>query len=76
MKKRPVLIEANFSKLYPNKWMPLYSQVTFSNIRYSEALKNGKRQSKIMDAVMRLENIEEKWESEEVINTILEKLDQ
>ena len=69
-------IEANFSKLYPNKWMPLYSQVTFSNIRYSEALKNGKRQSKIMDAVMQMENIEEKWESEEVINTILEKLDQ
>ena len=67
-------IEAKFSKLYPEKWLPLYSQVTFSNIRYSEALQNGKDQSKIMDEVMKMSDIEEKWDSEEVINKILEQL--
>ena len=30
-------IEGLFSKTYPDKWMPLYSQVSFSNIRYSDA---------------------------------------
>ncbi len=67
-------IEAKFSSLYPDKWLPLYSQVTFSNIRYSEALKNGKKQSKIMDRVMKMSDIEEKWDSEEVMNKILEQL--
>tara|TARA_R110002072_G_scaffold291008_1_gene458891 strand:+ start:4142 stop:5485 length:1344 start_codon:yes stop_codon:yes gene_type:complete len=66
-------IEAKFSKLYPDKWMPLYSQVTFSDIRYSEALKNGKRQTKIMKEIMEIQNIENEWDSDKVINLILEK---
>ena len=27
-------IEAKFSELHPDRWLPLYSQVTFSNIRF------------------------------------------
>ena len=67
-------IEAKFSKLYPEKWMPLYSQVTFSEIRYSDALKNGKRQSKIMEEVMAMDNIDSNWDSDEVMNAILERV--
>ncbi len=67
-------IEAKFAELYPDKWMPLYSQVTFSTIRYSEALKNGMRQDKIMKEVMNISDIESKWDSEEVMNRILEKI--
>jgi len=67
-------IEAKFSKLYPEKWMPLYSQVTFSEIRYSDALKNGKRQTKIMEEVMAMDNIDSKWDSDEVMNAILERV--
>ncbi len=67
-------IEAKFSKLYPDKWMPLYSQVTFSNIRYSEALKNGERQDRIMKEVMEQADIESKWDSDEVMQAILERL--
>lgn len=68
-------IEAKFSALYPNKWMPLYSQVTFSTIRYSEAYTNGKRQDRIMKEVMAsVPNIEECWDSPEVMEQILEKL--
>jgi kynurenine 3-monooxygenase len=64
-------IERKFSDMYPNKWMPLYSQVTFSDIRYSEALTAGKNQAKIMDEVMQMENIHQNWDDEKVIKKIL-----
>ena len=67
-------IEAKFSKLYPEKWLPLYSQVTFSEIRYSDAWKDGMRQEMIMKDVMETPNIEEKWDSEEVMEMILERI--
>ena len=64
-------IEAKFSEIHPDKWLPLYSQVTFSNIRYSVAYKQGQVQSQIMDEVLEMENVEEKWDSDEVMNKIL-----
>ncbi len=64
-------IEAKFSDLYPEKWMPLYSQVTFSNIRYSDALKNGQYQQTIMDQVMQLEGIHQKWNEPFVMEKML-----
>lgn len=64
-------IEAKFSELYPEKWMPLYSQVTFSEIRYSVAYKQGQVQNGIMDQVMEMPDIEEKWDSPEVMDKIL-----
>jgi kynurenine 3-monooxygenase len=64
-------IEAKFSDLYPEKWMPLYSQVTFSNIRYSDALKNGQYQQTIMDQVMQLEDIHQKWNEPFVMEKML-----
>ncbi|HHB52767.1 MAG TPA: FAD-dependent monooxygenase, partial [Saprospiraceae bacterium] len=45
-------IEADFSAKHPDKWMPLYSQVTFSHIPYSEALTIGMRQDRIIKEVM------------------------
>lgn len=68
-------IERKFSEKYPDKWIPAYSQVTFSpQIRYSEALRNSQRQQKIMDEIMQLKNIEEIWESEEVEKMMLGKV--
>lgn len=67
-------IEAKFSKMYPDKWLPLYSQVTFSNIRYSEAIANGKAQSRIMDQIMENPNITDVWDSPEIMAQIAEKL--
>lgn len=65
-------IEAKFSTLYPDKWMPLYSQVTFSTIRYSEAYKQGKAQDKIMDEIMTIENIHESWNEDRIMDKMLE----
>lgn len=55
-------IEAKLHELYPDKWIPLYSMVTFyDNMRYSNAYKTGQRQKKIMDEVMQTPNIEATW---------------
>lgn len=68
-------IEAHFSEKHPDKWMPLYSQVTFSHIRYSEAWKKGQIQDAIMKKVMaEIDNIDEKWNSQEIENAILKEL--
>jgi len=66
-------IEAAFSKKYPGKWTPAYTQVTFSpQIRYSDALKNSTRQEAIMQQVMALPDIENIWQSEAVEQMILQ----
>lgn len=68
-------IEARFSQKYPEKWVPLYTMVTYSpHIRYSTALKEGARQQGIMDKIMCLPDIENKWDSEEVEKLILQYL--
>lgn len=67
-------IEKWFSDKHPDKWMPLYSRVTFSLQPYSEALAIGDFQNKIMEKVLKIKDIEEKWDSEEVENLILENL--
>ncbi|MBS1557354.1 MAG: FAD-dependent monooxygenase [Bacteroidetes bacterium] len=56
-------IEARFNQHFPEKWIPLYTMVTFSDdIRYSRALAIGQKQKKIMDEVMQTPNIETTWE--------------
>jgi kynurenine 3-monooxygenase len=57
-------IEARIHELYPDRWIPLYSMVTFhEEIRYSEALEMGRRQQVIMDRVMQMPGIESNWTS-------------
>ncbi len=56
-------IEAILHEKYPDEWMPLYSMVTFSDMRYSEALQTGRKQQAIMDEVMKRDNIVNNWQS-------------
>ncbi len=65
-------IEAKFSNLYPEKWIPLYSQVTFSHIRYHKVIENGKAQNAIMEQVMKMPDIEANWDAQEVMDKMLE----
>lgn len=68
-------IEANFSAKHPDKWIPLYSMVTYTpSIRYSEALSSGNKQQAIMDKIMAMPDIEAKWDSAEVEKVILSSL--
>ena len=68
-------IEAAFSRKYPGKWIPAYSQVTFSpHIRYSEALQNSIKQDAIMKQVMDQPEIESTWQEDATEKKILDLL--
>ncbi len=56
-------IEARLHALYPDKWIPLYTMVTFrDDLPYAYALETGRKQQAIMDEVMRLPDIASRWE--------------
>jgi kynurenine 3-monooxygenase len=68
-------IEARFSQKHPDKWIPLYSMVTYSpQIRYSTAFREGQKQETIMQKIMSTVDIENKWDSEEVEKEMLKYL--
>lgn len=55
-------IEAAIHERFPDRWIPLYSMVTFrDDMRYSEALKTGIKQKAIMDDVMAQQDIDKNW---------------
>jgi kynurenine 3-monooxygenase len=66
-------IEGSIQEAFPDKWIPLYSMVTFSDLRYSEALAIGKKQQIIMDEVMQQPNIFENWKKLD-LQKIVDKL--
>ncbi len=69
-------IEAKLHDLFPDKWIPLYSMVTFyDHIRYSDAYSTGQKQKQIMDDVMGIKGIESNWQNLD-FEKIVEKLSQ
>ncbi|HEA21943.1 hypothetical protein LCGC14_1093230 [marine sediment metagenome] len=68
-------IEKLFAAKYPDKWIPAYSRVTFSDKPYAEALAEGDAQEAIMQQIMLLPDIEKNWDSDTVEKRILELLE-
>jgi len=68
-------IERKITTKHPDKWLPLYSQVTFSHTPYDVALRNGKVQDAIMKRVMDRPDISEVWDTEEVEQAVLNELE-
>jgi kynurenine 3-monooxygenase len=68
-------IEGRLQAKHPDKWLPLYSQVKFSDIGYKAAWDEGLRHDRIMEEVLAMPGIEERWESEEVERKALGLLD-
>lgn len=68
-------IEGHLQAKHPDRWMPLYSQVKFTDIPYVDALREGRRHDRIMEQVLAMPGIEERWESEEVERKALDLLD-
>jgi kynurenine 3-monooxygenase len=64
-------IEKRLADRHPDKWIPAYSRVTFSDRPYAEALAEGDAQEEIMREVMQMPDIEQKWDSDEVEGHIL-----
>ncbi len=68
-------LEAKLHNHHPDKWIPSYTQVTFSpHIRYSEALLSSRRQEAIIQEVMLRDNIEEIWNENHIEELIISKL--
>jgi kynurenine 3-monooxygenase len=65
-------IEKWFSEKHLNKWIPLYSMVTFSHIPYSSALKKGLIQDDIMEKVMKKNKLTPPFSKEELISKNIE----
>ncbi len=68
-------IERHFAAQYPDKWIPAYSRVTFSERPYAEALRVGDQQEAIMKEIMKLPDLQDRWDSPEVTRRILELLE-
>jgi len=68
-------IEKKLNEALGNTFLPLYSMVTFSNIRYSEALKEGQRQDRLLQEIMQMPNIESNWESPSIVEYAKEWLE-
>lgn len=68
-------IEKWFSEKHPDRWMPLYEQVTFSHIPYHEALAQGKHQDAIMKRLMDRPDIASVWNSPEMEQAILSAIE-
>ncbi len=56
-------IAAKVSAVYPEKFIPVYSMVSFTNLPYAEALKEYKRQDEVLSRIIQMDNIAEKWDN-------------
>lgn len=68
--------ELRISKLYPNKYLPLYSQVSFSNVRYSVAYEAGMNQDAFIKDIMKEHDVAGLFESggiDELIHSIFKE---
>ena len=45
-------IDKKLAMLFPEKWIPLYTMVSFSEIPYSEALRTGKEHDHILQTIV------------------------
>ena len=67
-------IEGRLQAKHPDRWLPLYSQVKFTDTPYVDALREGQRHDRIMEQVLAMPGVEERWETEEVERKVLDLL--
>ena len=68
-------IERKVQANHLDKWTPLYTLVKFTNIPYHEAKLEGERHDRIMEHILKMENIEAKWDSDEIEARVLALLE-
>ncbi|MEN3026090.1 MAG: NAD(P)/FAD-dependent oxidoreductase [Chlorobiota bacterium] len=54
-------LEQYLADRYPDRFVPLYTMVTFSHMPYAEALRRGHLQDRILDALVEQTKSEEDW---------------
>jgi kynurenine 3-monooxygenase len=66
-------IAAHLHEQYPQQFLPLYSQVTFSHIPYHKALEEGHAQDALFARILAIENIEENWQHNPEVGRIFQE---
>lgn len=69
-------ISAKIGQLHPDKFIPVYSMVSFTQLPYADALKEYTRQANVLSEIMNMPQIEEKWDKEyldEIANKLIVK---
>ena len=67
--------EHRIHDLYPDKYLSLYSMVSFSNIPYAEAMQKGKDQDDFIEGIMKDHDIEARFANntiDELIHSIFQ----
>ncbi|MDP2387465.1 MAG: NAD(P)/FAD-dependent oxidoreductase [Bacteroidota bacterium] len=59
-------VERRIAELYPGKYFPMYSMVSFSEIEYNVALNKGKEQDQIIQNLIQQNNITEEVEQDKI----------
>jgi kynurenine 3-monooxygenase len=65
-------IAAHLHHKYPEEFLPLYSQVTFSHIPYSQALQEGIRQDELFEQILSLDGIAHNWKDNPEVDRIFQ----
>lgn len=63
-------IEQKIHRMYPDKFIPLYTRVAFTTTPYAEALEEADRLADILRQILALPNIEAEWDSPAVEKVI------
>lgn len=66
-------IEGHLQAKHPDKWIPLYSQVKFTDIPYVDALREGQRHDRIMEEVLAMPGLAERWDSDSALREEVER---
>ena len=59
-------LERWVSDLYPDRYAPLYSLISFTNVPYAEALRQDREQRTLVDRLLKVPNVREKLGSPEI----------
>jgi kynurenine 3-monooxygenase len=59
-------IERKVNHLFPDRYLPLYSMIAFTNMPYAKALQIDREQRALIDRLMSVEGIGDKWDSLDV----------
>ena len=63
-------LDAVLNDLFPTIWIPIYTLISFSNTPYSTAQKRGSSQDKVLDQLMKHENISDILTHKEVLRKL------
>jgi kynurenine 3-monooxygenase len=66
-------LERKINRLYPTRYIPLYSLIAFTQIPYVEALEIEKQQKQIVDELLKIKELEQRIDNPE-IEDIIHKL--